>query len=205
MLMNGKYCIDFLNCAFYRTFVVNLTEKMKQLLNIFLIFSLILIYSGCGKTARSLKDFKDLDLTEKGIPLTVKVPSGTEISEDTAKRVLNLVEKGIVLKGKNYHVRAEKILKEYQHPRLNIQEIKDARLTLEKKISHKGEFNDVVLEEPNGFIFTTKIAPHGKTYHFFYVTVANGQQIEFTDYFSVIEKNTEEDIKLMYESVKQGE
>lgn len=163
------------------------------------------MYSGCGKTARSLKDFKDMNLTENGIPLTIKVPSGTEITEDTTKRVLNLVEKGIVLKGNRYHIRAEKILKEYQNPGLNMGEIKDARLALEKKISHKGEFDDVILEEPQGFIFTTRIAPHGKTYHFFYVSIAEGRQIEFTDYFSVIEKNTEEDIRLMYESVKQGE
>ena len=177
---------------------------MKKILLIITILNILGGFYGCTDNGRSLKNFKNKDLTENGIPLSIKVPSGTKIVEDTAKRVLNLMEKGLEIKGDYYHIRVEKILKEYQNPRLDVHEIKDARLSLEKKISHKGEFDKVIQEDPQGFIFTTKMEPHGKTYHFFYVTIAEGRQIEFTDYFSVMEKQTEQDVRLMYESIKQA-
>ncbi len=172
----------------------------------YILFFLCLILSiGCRNEARSLKDFKEMDLSESGIPIKIKTPSGTKVEEDTTQRVLKLMEKGLVLKGNHYHIRVEKILKDYENPKLDAREIKEARLSLEQKISHKGEFNKIEQDDPNGFIFTTITQPHGKTWHFFYVAVVGGRQVEFTDYFSVLEKNEEQDIRLMYESVKQGQ
>lgn len=174
---------------------------MKQF-SIFL-FICIGFLSACSNDKRSLADLSDLDLTEKGFPMKVKAPKGTVILEDTAKRTVKFVEKSIVLKGDRYHVRIEKILPEYANPSLNPEIVKLNQLNLEKTLTHKGQFNEVVKDDSTGFIFATTMSPRGKKEHFFYTTVIEGRQIEFTDYFSVQEEMKDDDIELMYEAVKQ--
>lgn len=175
---------------------------MKQSLFFSLSIVLFFIFS-CSKDNRSLADFTDLNLSDKGFPMTVKVPKGTVVLEDTAKRTVKFVEKSIVLKGDRYHVRIEKILAEYANPSLNPEIIKINQLNLEKTLNHKGEFKAIVKDEPAGFVYSTTMTPRGTKEHFYYVCIKEGRQIECTDYFSVQEEPKDKDIELMYESMKQ--
>jgi hypothetical protein len=162
-------------------------------------------WAGCGKGNKSLADYKAIDLGEHGIPLVVKAPEGTTVIEDTTRENVQLVEKKLILKGEGYHIRVEKILKEYSNPSQNPETVKTNRLNLERKLSHKGSFDDVELEEPNGFVYSTQLPPRGKTYHFFYCTFKNGSQYEVSDYFTVSKQYTENEIRLMYLGLKQEE
>lgn len=158
--------------------------------------------AGCSNKARSLEDFKDLDLTDKGVPITIKVPSGTDVIVDTVKKRL-LVEKSLELVGDRYHVRVEVIQKEYSNPSQNPAIIKQSRLELEERNIQKGKFIENELDEPHGFVYQTRMAPKGDLYHFFYTLVKDGKQIEITDYFGLEDAFTKEEALLMYQSVKQ--
>ena len=64
-------------------------------------------------------------------------------------------------------------------------------------------FEGVIVDEAQGFVYKTKAPIKGDTYHFFYVMFKDGKQIEFSDFTGASEAFSEEEAKLMYESVKQ--
>lgn len=172
----------------------------------FALLSLVLLVcaAACQDKQLSLADLKPLDLSQHGFPFTIKAPKGAVVMEDTAKRTIRFVEKSIVVKGEHFQVRIEKILPEYANPGKNPEIIKANQLNLEKTLTHRGTFRSVVQDDKDGFVYSTNFGKLGTIHHFYYVAVLNEAQYEFSNYFSVSEEMSKEDIELMYAAVRQN-
>lgn len=168
---------------------------------IIVLFSTLLLIS-CQKKTLSLKDLKTLDLTEKGVPVSIKTPVNPKIIVDTS-RVKLIMATSLEIAADNYHIRAEVVSNEMANPSMNADTVKRARLNQEQVNITKGKFESVVVDEPQGFVYKTNAPMKGDTYHFFYVLFKDGKQIEFSDFTGASESFSEDEAKLMYESVKQ--
>lgn len=169
---------------------------------LFIIIVIACLSISCQKKGLSIKDLKTLDLTEKGIPLSIKTPANPKIIADTARLKL-IMTTSLEVAAENYHIRAEIVSKEMANPSLNPDTVKKARLEFEQVNLSKGKFETLIVDEPQGFVYKTNAPIKGETYHFFYVLFKDGKQIEFSDFTGASEAFSEDEAKLMYESVKQ--
>jgi hypothetical protein len=155
---------------------------------VFVIFILSFIFlTSCNSDKKASN--KELDLMGYGVPLKVKAPEGTEVKVKDMS-----IYKDITLKkGDDYFVQ---ILSSSATTN-DIAKIKEERLG---EVKLNPFFSNVILDEPNGFVFEKKMNDTTFNFDFRYVKIQGDNQFTFqTGLFGLF---TKEQVLNMYESIK---
>jgi len=153
-----------------------------------------------GNNSSSLSDMKltELNLADKGIPVTFQCPEGAEVKngmfmgEFGGVKMLDyeIVKDGFVL---------EISMDDVEETRTPEEIISDAK---ETAMTDDG-FAEFVKEEPNGFIYKVKIDDY-TDYKFHYVLIKNNRAIEFSEGLKLFTEFTQKDAETLYNIAKNA-
>ncbi len=153
-----------------------------------------------GGNGNSLADMKltELNLTDKGIPVTIQAPEGAEVKDGMFKGEfggIKMLDYEIV-KGEFV---MEISMDDAKETRSIKQIINDAKETAQ---TEEG-FIKFVKEETNGFIYKVKIDDN-EDYKFHYVLMKDDKAIEFTEGLKLFTEFTQKDAETLYNIAKNA-
>jgi len=158
------------------------------------------IVSCGGKKSKSLAEMKltELNLADKGIPVTFKAPEGAEI-----KNGMFMGEFGGI-KMLDYEIVKDEFVLEVsmddaEETRTTEEIISDAKETAQTEDG----FVEFIKEETNGFIYKIKTDDY-EDYKFHYVLMKNNKAIEFTEGLKLFTEFTKEDAETLYNITKNA-
>jgi hypothetical protein len=174
---------------------------MKKL-SLFLLTALLAGFSvSCGGgSSSSLADMKltELNLTDKGIPVTFQAPEGTEIKDG-----MFMGEFGGI-KMYDYEIVKDEFVLE-----VSMDDTEETR-TVDEIISDAKEtaktedgFVEFVKEETNGFIYKVKKDDY-EDYKFHYVLMKDGKAIEFAEGLKLFTEFSLKDAETLYDIAKNA-
>ncbi len=174
---------------------------MKKL-GLFLLTAVLTVFSvSCGGgSSSSLADMKltELNLADKGIPVTIQAPEGAEIKDG-----MFMGEFGGI-KMLDYEIVKDEFVME-----VSMDDAEETR-TAEEIISDTKEaaqtedgFVEFVKEEPNGFIYKIKTDDY-EDYKFHYVLLKDKRAIEFTEGLKLFTEFTLKDAETLYNIAKNA-
>lgn len=159
----------------------------------FILVSFTLFFVACGGDANKDSDTavyeKEVDLMSYNLPLKIYAPEGytVEAQDDILDDVL--------VKATDYHVQIYGIAA--TQPR---EERKKEEL---EKVKNSEEFARLILDEPYGFIYETKLAGEEKAHLNFFYVLNKGDKTYTFQSTTRFDEYTETDVRKMYASVKQ--
>ena len=154
-------------------------------------------FSGCIENGGTNDQLTSLnDLSKYGIPVSIPLPKECIIKQSPVS-----YEKGVIITAPHLNMQID-IFKEYADSDKNSTKIKN-RLLAEKQ--SEDDYQKLILDESQGFIFQTKDNDLGEIYHFFYVTIKNEVQIEFKEGIPQNKNLTYEEIANMYNLSKRAQ
>ncbi len=166
----------------------------KSVLYLFTIVLASFSVSCGGGSGNSLADMKltELNLADKGIPITIQAPEGAEI-----KNGMFMGEFGGIKMLDYEIVKGEFVIE------VSMDDAKETR-TVEQIVNDAEEtakteegFVKFVKKETNGFIYKVKIDDN-EDYKFHYVLMKDGKAIEFTEGLKLFTEFTEKDAETLY-------
>ncbi len=175
---------------------------MKKL-GLFLLTAVMAGFSvscGGGSSTDSLSDMKltELNLADKGIPVTIQAPEGAEIKDG-----MFMGEFGGI-KMLDYEIVKDEFVME-----VSMDDTDETR-TLEEIVSDAKEtaqseegFVKFVKEEPNGFIYKVKTDDY-TDFKFHYVLLKDKRAIEFTEGLKLFTEFTQKDAETLYNIAKNA-
>ena len=175
---------------------------MKKL-GLFLLTAVIVSFAvscGGGSSSSSLADMKltELNLADKGIPVTLQAPEGAEIKDG-----MFMGEFGGI-KMLDYEIVKDEFVMEVsmddaEESRTAEEIVNDAKETAK---TEEG-FVEFVKEEPNGFIYKVKTDDY-TDYKFHYVLMKDNRAIEFTEGLKLFSEFTQQDAETLYNIAKNA-
>ncbi len=173
---------------------------MKKL-SLILITAVLTSFSvSCGGGSSSLADMKlsELNLADKGIPVTIQAPEGAEIKDG-----MFMGEFGGI-KMLDYEIVKDEFVMEIsmddsEETRTVEEIVNDAKETAQ---TEEG-FVEIVKEETNGFIYKVKTDDY-EDYKFHYVLMKDGKAIEFTEGLKLFTEFTLKDAETLYNIAKNA-
>ncbi len=174
---------------------------MKKL-GLFLLTAVLAGFSvSCGGgSSSSLADMKltELNLADKGIPVTIQAPEGAEIKDG-----MFMGEFGGI-KMLDYEIVKDEFVLEVsmddtEETRTAEEIIADAKETAQTEDG----FVEFVKEEPNGFIYKVKTDDY-EDYKFHYVLMKDNRAIEFTEGLKLFTEFSLKDAETLYNIAKNA-
>jgi hypothetical protein len=180
-------------------------KKTTLILSIITISALVAC-SNSGKTDESnnssesakVSEMTEVNLSGKGIPVTLSVPAGSEVADGMGAFEMD----GI--KTLNYEIKKGQFLLSVSMTEEDIYEEASYYYEQAMSIAKESEgFAGVIKEEPNGFIY--KITREdGDDYNFYYLLIKEKRAIEFEAGLSMFADFTQADVEKMYNSAKSA-
>ncbi len=176
--------------------------SMKKL-GLFLFTAVLAVFSAsCGNESSgdSLADMKltELNLADKGIPVTIKAPEGAEVKEG-----MFMGEFGGI-KMLDYEIVKDEFVME-----ISMDDTEETR-TIEEIVSDAKEsaqeeegFAEFIKEETNGFIYKVKTDEY-EDYKFYYVMMKDGKAIEFGEGLKLFTEFSLKDAETLYNIAKNA-
>jgi hypothetical protein len=153
------------------------------------LFLLLILFQSCKKDKSRIEGFKERDLITEGIPLKIQAPEDAEVNI----KVENFYKDISIKKGKDYSVQITGT-----EALTNV--IDDVRKELENEVKKNPYFSEIIIDEPNGFVFEKKTTDGSMIYDFRYIKIEGNQQFVFqTGIYSEFNKD---EVMKMYNSVK---
>lgn len=158
--------------------------------NFSLLVCTILLFFACQQEPKV--NFKPLDLlSEGGIPVTIMAPDSAQVKKSDFGPVMKDIT---VRKGEDYFVQIyASEASSSDVSRLKAQELSE--------VKSKKYFSKIIREEPDGFIFETKVDSNYIDYGFRYVQIRGSNEYIFQT--GLIGPFTLEAVENMYEAVQQ--
>ena len=154
-----------------------------------LFLSLLVLFVVACKNGGGVKDF---DLMQHGLPISIKAPEGV-----TVKKIqIGLGDDVVVEKPGEYyvHIYAEEIPMGSSVEALTQERLADVKA--------REEFSKIVEESKDAFVYETKWAENDIYYNFYYCYFKGDKCFTFET--TTVEKYTLDQVKMMFESVKQS-
>lgn len=157
----------------------------------FIVISIIM-FGACKNTE---SNYTEIDLSNKGIPVSITAPADATLSEGIGQAEYEGV------KYFNYVVKKKSFILDIQmadeEPVGNI----DDYISRAKELAKNEDgFKDFIVEEDSGFIYRTK-TDYGEDFNFNYIIFKENRAIEFSAGLNY-ENYTEKQIKMLYEKAK---
>ncbi|NPA68529.1 MAG: hypothetical protein GXO50_07975 [Chlorobi bacterium] len=175
---------------------------MKKLIITFTIASAIFL-TNCNNSEKesSLKDMKmtELNLADKGIPVTVKAPEGAKVKEGMFSGEFG----GIRMY--DYEIVKNSFALEVSMD--DAEELRTAKEITEdaaEAAQTEEGFAGFVKKEPDGFIYKIKTDDY-EEYKFYHVLIKNNRAIEFNEGLKLFTGFNLNDIKILYDIAKNAE
>ena len=158
---------------------------------IFLYLAFPIFVCTCGLAEESRDGYAELSLMRYNVPFTIQAPDSAKVVSSSLSGVM----KDVTIKSP-----ADRFDVQILSSRASTNDM--ARLKSEQldAVRDNRYFNRIVSEEANGFIFENKI-DSSSLYGFRYIRYANDQEFVFQN--SLGGSYTEEEIRKMYEAVKE--
>lgn len=161
-------------------------RNVSRGLFVFFFVGLFFIIS-CSKNNKPV--YVELDLMSYEMPIVLQAPADAEI-----KKMDLIVQKDITVKsGDEFYV-------QIFESDVSIDDPAKVKEELLKNVQENPFFNELISEEPNGFIYKTKIDSTRENYGFRYVRIQGDK--EYTFQTGLIGQFTLEQVRSMYEAVK---
>ncbi len=154
----------------------------------FLFFAVMLTIWACKSDP--VEQWSDLDLLPYGVPISVKAPDTPDVNMSK----LGVMKDITIKKGKEYNVQI------FASPVSSgsLEELKASQL---EEVKSNRFFSQIVLDEPQGFIYETVIDSSNINFGFRYVYYQ--ADLEYVFQQSLIGTFTKEQIEKMYAAIKQ--
>ena len=175
---------------------------MKKI-GLFLLTAVLAGFSvscGGGSNSNSLADMKltELNLSDKGIPVTIQAPEGAEIKDG-----MFMGEFGGI-KMMDYEIVKDEFVMEVsmddaEETRTVEEIVNDAKETAQTEDG----FVKFVKEEANGFIYQVKTDDY-EDFKFHYVLIKDKKAIEFTEGLKLFTEFTQKDAEILYNIAKNA-
>lgn len=154
----------------------------------YILIVLIAVLFSC-KGGTPAVDLSALDLMKHGMPIKIKAPADAVVVADDLG-----IMKDVTVKGDdNYYIQILSGLA----TTTDVSSIKAEQIA---EVKNGPFFDEILLDEPNGFIFRKKISEDRINHDFRYIKIQG--DMEYTFQTGLMGQFSEADAKAMYESVK---
>ena len=150
-----------------------------------------LLFTAC--TSEPEIPYVPLDLMEHGIPMTIHAPDSVDIKTDD---LLGIMKEVSIRKGDDYFVQVYSSTAQKTDPAaVKAEQVADAK--------RDPYFSKIITDEPNGFIYETKLDSTRLNYGFRYIKIEGTNEYIFRT--GMIGTFDLEAVEAMYEGVKKAE
>ncbi len=139
----------------------------------------------------------EINLADKGIPVTVTAPTGSEVKKGIANGEFDGV------KFMNYYITKDDFILDAMMEDSDLESSVTELLADSKQLAQEEDgFSEIVKEETNGFIYKLK-ADGADDYNFCYILIKDKRAIEFSAGLKFSEFSLE-NIEILYEAAKNA-
>lgn len=145
---------------------------------------------------KAVETMVEVDLTDKGIPVTLNAPAGHEVAKGMGAYEMEGV------KTLNYEIKKGNFILSASMTEEDMYEEASNYYSQAMELAKSSEgFLSIIKEEPNGFIYKMKNAGEDD-YNFYYLLVKNKRAIEFEAGLNMLSNFSQDHVEKMYTVAK---